>query len=562
MKIILYLFRRSRHWVLAAVLAGIVSGLCHAVLLTIVTRGAAQTSTATQVLLVFAGLCVLMVATRITSQTLLAKISQAAIFDLRLRLCQQIIAAPLRTLETIGIPKLYASLTDDVMTIGSAFSIFPILCAQVTVMIALLLYLGVVSWAALAVTLGMLALGVTGFRLLMKRTMAAWGKARASQNEMHGHFSALTGGIKELKLHKGRRASFITDMLNLTADAYRRENVVAVAQFSMAGGWGQMVQFALLGLTAIVLPQAGIIASDAVLPALLIILYLISPLNILASNMPTMGQAKIALDAINTLGLSLEEQSNEAASEGPLDIARHWHRLELDAVTHRYQREGEPHDFEVGPIDLAFQPGEVVFLVGGNGSGKTTLAKLIAGLYSAEQGEVRLDGRAITDENRDEYRQMFSIVFSDFFLFERLLGLEHTSLDERAAEYLKTLRLDANVQVTDGKFSTTRLSQGQRKRLALLTAYLENRSIYIFDEWAADQDPEFKRVFYQVLLPELKARGKTVIAISHDDAYYPMADRIVKLNYGRIESDWRRGGRIASSVPVQAGMPVRVPAEI
>jgi putative ATP-binding cassette transporter len=228
-------------------------------------------------------------------------------------------------------------------------------------------------------------------------------------------------------------------------------------------------------------------------------------------------------------------------------------------VTHRYQQEGEPHDFEVGPIDVAFHPGEVVFLVGGNGSGKTTLAKLIAGLYAPDHGEVKVDGRLITDQNRDDYRQLFSIVFADFFLFDRLLGLEHATLDERAAEYLKTLHLDSKVQVSEGKFSTTSLSQGQRKRMALLTAYLENRSVYIFDEWAADQDPEFKKVFYHVLLPELKARGKAVIAISHDDAYYGMADRIIKLNYGRIESDWRRG-RLHGTTPQHAEMPAKVPA--
>jgi putative ATP-binding cassette transporter len=204
-----------------------------------------------------------------------------------------------------------------------------------------------------------------------------------------------------------------------------------------------------------------------------------------------------------------------------------------------------------------------VFVVGGNGSGKTTLAKLIAGLYTPESGEIKVDGQSITDRNRDGYRQMFSIVFSDFFLFERLIGLEHRSLDERAAQYLKTLRLDSNVQVNDGRFSTTSLSQGQRKRLALLTAYLENRAVYIFDEWAADQDPEFKRVFYHVLLPELKARGKAVIAISHDDAYYGMADRIVKLNHGRIESDWRRGSSrlVAGGAPLQFELPAEVSAE-
>jgi putative ATP-binding cassette transporter len=175
--------------------------------------------------------------------------------------------------------------------------------------------------------------------------------------------------------------------------------------------------------------------------------------------------------------------------------------------------------------------------VGGNGSGKTTLAKLLIGLYSPETGEIRLDGRSITDENREQYRQSFSVVFTDFFLFDSLLGLDHINIDGDAQYYLEKLQLDQTVRVRDGVLSTINVSQGQRKRLALLTAYLEDRAIYLFDEWAADQDPVFKEIFYHQLLPELKARGKTVIVISHDDRYYHVADRIIKLDYGRIEYD-------------------------
>ncbi len=139
--------------------------------------------------------------------------------------------------------------------------------------------------------------------------------------------------------------------------------------------------------------------------------------------------------------------------------------------------------------------------------------------------------------NRDWYRQHFSVVFYNFYLFERLLGLVHSNLDSRVYDYLVQLQLDHKVRVQGGILSTTALSQGQRKRLALLTAYLEDRPIYLFDEWASDQDPLFKKIFYTQLLPELKHRGKTVLVISHDDRYFHLADRIVKLDYGRVEHD-------------------------
>jgi len=179
----------------------------------------------------------------------------------------------------------------------------------------------------------------------------------------------------------------------------------------------------------------------------------------------------------------------------------------------------------------------LVFVIGGNGSGKTTFAKLLLGLYAPEGGAICLNGQDISEESRDSYRQLFSAVHADFFLFERLLGLESVELDAQAREYLEQLQLSDKVTVRDNVLSTTDLSQGQRKRLALLTAYLENRLIYVFDEWAADQDPLFKELFYHQLLPDLKARGKTVIVISHDDRFYHVADRVIKLEYGQVVSD-------------------------
>ena len=179
-----------------------------------------------------------------------------------------------------------------------------------------------------------------------------------------------------------------------------------------------------------------------------------------------------------------------------------------------------------------------VFIVGGNGSGKSTFVKLLVGLYRQRSGDIRLGGRQITDVNRDWYRQHFSVVFADFYLFEKLLGLDANALAPKAQKYLGWLALDQKVRVTDRRLSTTDLSQGQRRRLALLTAYLEDRPFYVFDEWAADQDPQYKQVFYTELLPELRARGKGVAIITHDDRYFHLGDRIVKLHDGQIAGSW------------------------
>src|SRR5437016_242514 len=216
------------------------------------------------------------------------------------------------------------------------------------------------------------------------------------------------------------------------------------------------------------------------------------------------------------------------------DAEAGFEKLELDSVVHSYHVEHEDSNFVLGPISLTFRPGELVFLAGGNGSGKSTLAKIITGLYLPESGEIRLDGKPINDSNRDDFRQLFSAVFCDFYLFDNLLGLNGANLDARAQDYLVQFHLDHKVKVCNGAFSTTALSQGQRKRLALLTAYLEDRPFYVFDEWASDQDPWFKEIFYLQLLPELKARGKAILVITHDDRYFHLADRLHKLDYGKL----------------------------
>jgi putative ATP-binding cassette transporter len=211
-----------------------------------------------------------------------------------------------------------------------------------------------------------------------------------------------------------------------------------------------------------------------------------------------------------------------------------WEVLEFQGVTHAYRREGQANGFTLGPLDLTIRAGEIVFVVGGNGSGKTTLAKLLTGLYRPDSGQISLDGQPLSDGTREGYRQLFSVVFDNAAVFDTLWGLDAADLDQRAGEYLRQLELDKVVTVTGGTFSTTQLSRGQRKRLALLTAYLEDRPVYLFDEWAADQDPVFRRVFYLRLLPELKRRGKTVIAVTHDDRYFACADRVIKLEEGRV----------------------------
>ena len=305
--------------------------------------------------------------------------------------------------------------------------------------------------------------------------------------------------------------------------------------YTMAGSWGNLLFFVLVGLLLFSLPDLRDFNRQALTGYVLVLLYMMAPLSMTLNVLPTMARANIALKKLETLGLTL---AAPLAAEPVLaaGASRQWNRVEMAGVSVSYRREGEEQSFVLGPLDVTFHRGELVFVVGGNGSGKTTFAKLITGLYAPEAREILVDDEPVTDENREAYRQHFSAIFTDFYLFERLLGLDDPNLDSMAQDYLEKLQLSKKVQVSDGQFSTLSLSHGQRKRLALLAACLEDRNFYVFDEWAADQDPHFKEIFYETLLLELKAQDKTVVVLSHDEKYYRVADRIIKLDYGQLVS--------------------------
>ncbi|MCP5100204.1 MAG: cyclic peptide export ABC transporter, partial [Chloroflexi bacterium] len=301
--------------------------------------------------------------------------------------------------------------------------------------------------------------------------------------------------------------------------------------------WSQALYFVfILGLFT--LAAIRNVNLDVLTGFALVALYMKTYVSRLLNALPSWSQAGIILKEIESLGFSLESTNdNDKVNLQPRQTVNTNPCLELRGVTHTYTRDLDDSHFTLGPINLRFNAGELTFLIGANGSGKTTLIKLLTSLYTPEKGQIYFNGTLITSEIYEAYRQNFSLVFSDSYLFEQLLGIEESNLDTKAYQYLVKLQLEHKINIKNGNFSTTNLSTGQRKRLALLTAYLEDRPIYIFDEWAASQDPMFREIFYRQLLPELKAKGKLIIIISHDDHYYDAADRIIKLDYGQVESD-------------------------
>jgi len=541
LRLLAFYLKFSRPLVVFAVLVGLLAGSTSVVLIGLINSRVSHPDVgAEEYLWVFVALAFAQFVLMIIPGLLATHLAERTGFDLRLRLCRQVLRTPLRQLEEAGNHKILATLTQDIQNITTACIQVPQVCTSIGVLIGCLVFLGTLSAKMLAALLVLLAVAVVSTKLLEARAKRFMKRAREEWDGLVKNFTALTDGMKELKLHHRRREAFFSSTLEANVARLRHNNTMTGTTYAFVNGWGMVLYFVVVGLLIFVLPDydRGIDREELTGYAIAV-LFMRTYVVALMVLLPYFAQGAVSLRKLQELGLTLSQFNGDIDNREPTAPAP-FKSLELKAVTHSYYRDREDGNFVLGPIDLTLHAGEAVWLIGGNGSGKTTLAKLLTGLYIPENGSIEINDELVTDSNRDQYRQYFSALFTDFYLFEDLLGLSETNnngnLDAPAHAYLNRLHLDHKVQVKDGKLSTLELSHGQRKRLALLTAFLEDRPIYVFDEWDSGQDPVFKKVFYLEVLPELKARGKTIVVISHDDRYYELADRIIRLEFGQIEN--------------------------
>lgn len=553
LKVFAFLMRSARELGLprglffVALFASILSGAASVGFLKIINDALEVPDSRGDLVWIFIALCIALPVFRFTSRAVLLRLVERMLFKLRLELSRRVLAAPLRELEKIGPSRLLATLAEDTEAIVAVLSNLPIMALQLTIVLGCLGYLYVLSPYLLAWVLLFMVVGIAGYQFPVVSAQRYLRSMRASWDELFNAIRALVEGGKELKMNEGRREEFFERDLTRSARKVQDFSVTGGTIYAAVNSWGQVLFFVVIGGILFAVPTMRNFDSEITTGFILALLYMMTPLEGLMALLPIIGRAVVSAQKVEALGLSLTDHPQDIGHRGgvpatslatSLKVAPGWKTLSLVGVSHNYPGEVDGETFTLGPLDLTFRPGELIFLTGGNGSGKTTLAKLLIGLYAPLDGEVQLDGLAIDDGARDAYRQLFSVVFADFYLFENLLGLgTEEDADAKARQYLERLQLHRKVKVEDGKLSTVELSQGQRKRLALLAAYLEDRPIYLFDEWAADQDPLFKKVFYHQLLPELKARGKTVFVVSHDDGYFSVADRLIKLDFGQVTSD-------------------------
>jgi putative ATP-binding cassette transporter len=461
------------------------------------------------------------------------RIAEAAICSVRLRLADKIRRSDLRALESIGEADIYARISRDTSTIAQAAR--PLFAAaQGAVMVFFTLgYIATVSPIAMLLCLALIGGGAAKYFSNREAYDKGLSDASQQEDELFVSLNGLLKGFKELRINRAK-SDAVFQQFRLAADQVLESRTRVMILFSNNIIFVEMFFVILLGAVAFVIPVLSTPSAGSVAKIVAAILFFFGPLTNVVTLIPMLAQVNVTVENLQRLEATLDDalaKSTETAAVSSLDDA--FNQIRLAGVCFTYRDPDGTATFRVGPIDVEIRRGEILFLIGGNGSGKTTFLKLFTALYRPTLGAIYVDDMQITPENIQSYRNLFSAIFSDFHLFDKLHGLNDVG-PERVTALLRLMRISDKTEFEHRRFTHIQLSTGQRKRLALVVSYLEDKEVYVFDEVAADQDPEFRCYFYETLLADLKCRGKTVVVVSHDDRYFHVADRILQMNYGEL----------------------------
>ncbi len=474
----------------------------------------------------FLGLLLLLMAVTLGSQLALTTLGHHFVFRLRSEFIKRLMDTHVERVEQLGSAALLAGLTSDVRNITVAFVRLPELVQGIILTAGSAAYLGWLSPKMLGVTAIWVAVTILGGYVLVARVYKHLARLREIEDSLHDDYQTVIEGRKELTLNRERAERVYEDSYIPHAADYRRHIIRADTYHLSAVNWSNIMMLGVIGLVFWMANSLGWSDTNTAATFSLTLLFLRTPLLSAVGALPTLLSAQVAFSKLRQFELAPYEATFPRSHEPAA-----WQTLELRDVVFQY---GD-NAFSVGPLNLKIERGELIFLIGGNGSGKSTLAMLLTGLYQPVSGALYLDGRQIDASNLDDYRKRFSAVFTDVWLFGRLLGPQgEQARPELVATWLERLQMSDKLKLDNGTILNLKLSKGQRKRVALLLALAEERDIILLDEWAADQDPHFRREFYQVLLPLMQQMGKTIFAISHDDHYFIHANRLLEMRQGQL----------------------------
>ncbi|CAG9265241.1 Putative ATP-binding cassette transporter [Paraburkholderia unamae] len=527
----------GRFWplTLLATLMGCIGGFSTAWLLAAVNNGLHEAGgVSAHTAWAFAALCALTVGGNLIAGVGNSAVGQKVIAALRKDIAARIVCAPLAAIEHHRVHRLLATLNSDIDSVSAFTYNFSTYAIAFAVTLGCLVYLFVLS----PVLFGLAAVAIVAGLLLARWSRRRWddyySRVRESQDELQKQYRSITEGAKELRMNRARRLRVYREQLGGAVDLIALLKTRAMTLYWLQDSASMLLFFVVIGAIVALQPRLGV--EPAVVSGFVIVLlYVMGPIQQLSGALPAFGQAQVAFRRIAELsaGFAHCEPDLLIAQGGEHAHAPAFERIALQRASYAFPAPGGARGFTLGPVDMEVRRGEIVFIVGENGSGKTTLVKLLLGLYAPQEGALLLDGAPVSHHDVDSFRQLFSVVFADYFLFDDFVASDPAVI-ARAQAMIERLEIAHKVSVENGAFTTTDLSTGQRKRLALVQAMLEARPVIMLDEWAADQDPTFRGVFYREFLPELKRLGKTVIAVSHDDRFFDAADRVIRVSEGQI----------------------------
>jgi cyclic peptide transporter len=451
----------------------------------------------------------------------------------RTRLARKLAAAELPAVEDIGKAEIYKRITQETTVISESQGLLTAALHSLVMVTFTSIYIATLSLAAFVTILVLILGGIYIYRRneeVIRENIIRTGKQEIAF--FHGT-TDLIDGLKELKMNRRKAAGLVADLRQIS-NRLETLKIRTTTLYNNNAIFSQCFFYILIGAIVFVLPRLIPVSPTTASQLIAAILFIFGPLSTVVTGLPALSKANMAAEALGNLEKQLDESAaSGSAAELKTDVRplRFQRQIELRDAAFQYRDESQ---FSVGPLSLEIAKGEVVFIIGGNGSGKTTLMKLLTGLYKPTSGGLRIDDKPVSWSAIQQWRELFSIIFSDFHLFEKFYGSKDVDA-EQVRSLLSSMRLTDKTDFEDGRFTTLELSTGQRKRLAMVVALTEDRPIMVFDEWAADQDPEFRKYFYEVLLANLKNRGKTVIAVTHDDHYFQYCDKLVKMDLGAIE---------------------------
>lgn len=457
-----------------------------------------------------------------------------AIYNVRIRLTRKIQQVELPFMEEKGSNRLYARFTQSDTLISQAIPQITGAAQMSVLLVFSFLYLAYIS--PLSFLISMAGILISAF-VFLSRTRRIKGLLREVQKKEVNYFksiSHLINGFKEIKINQQKGKDILQNIATQSAEIESIKIEVG-KQESRLWGHGRILVYTLLPILIFVVPSISEIHTDDIYKISSTILFITGPIAILINIMPVLNRVHLSIEEL----VQLEEEMDKAiASEEPLNnnhVFPGFEKIKMKGVSFSYPDSCPEKglDFLAGPFDEHIVRGELLFIIGGNGSGKSTFIKLLTGLYYPDKGDIYVDSDKVDKTNYLAYRNLFSAIFTDFHLFDKFYGVKDSDA-KKVSYWLEKMKMQDKVQYRDGGFTRTSLSTGQRKRLAFIAAMLEDRPVLVMDEFAADQDPQFRQYIYETLLPEIKAMGKTVIAVTHDDHYFHVADRLLKMDEGRM----------------------------